>query len=93
MNAAELGVSSSGRSLTRQGKPFFWLGDTVWLLAQVPSREELELYLRTRAEQGFTVIQLAAVMGRNASGHHSRTSRGDTPFVDHDVLAQRLTPP
>lgn len=94
MNAAELGVSSSGRFLTRQGKPFFWLGDTVWLLAQVPSREELELYLRTRAEQGFTVIQLAAVMGEERVWGTTRaTSRGDTPFVDHDVLAQRLTPP
>ena len=42
--ASDLGVSPSGRHLTVQGKPFFWLGDTVWLLAQVPSREEIELY-------------------------------------------------
>ena len=42
--AVELGVSSSGRHLTLKHKPFFWLGDTVWLLAQVPSRDELAVY-------------------------------------------------
>ncbi len=91
--AAELGVSPSGRFLTLKGKPFFWLGDTVWLLAQVPSREELELYLRTRAEQGFTVIQLTAVMGdERVWGTTRATSRGDTPFVDGDVLKPAVTP-
>lgn len=73
--AAALGVSPSGRHLTVEGTPFFWLGDTVWLLAQVPSRDELERYLRTRAEQGFTVIQLTAVMGEERVGQWCRTQR------------------
>lgn len=91
--AAELGVSPSGRHLTLKGKPFFWLGDTVWLLAQVPSPAELELYLRTRAEQGFTVIQLTAVMGeQRVWGTTRATSRGDMPFVDGDVLRPAVTP-
>lgn len=88
-----LGVSRSGRYLTMGDKPFFWLGDTVWLLAQVPSREEIELYLRTRAEQGFTVIQLSAVMGEERVwGTARRTSRGDGPFFDNDVLKPAVTP-
>jgi len=91
--AAELGVAGSGRFLTVGGKPFFWLGDTVWLLAKVPSRDELELYLRTRAEQGFTVIQLTAVIGEERVWGTTRsTSRGDTPFVDGDVLRPAVTP-
>jgi len=91
--AADLGVASSGRYLTAGGQPFFWLGDTVWLLAQVPSRDELELYLRTRAEQGFTVIQLTAVMGEERVwGTLRTTSRGDTPFVDGDVSRPAVTP-
>ena len=90
--AAALGVASSGRSLTLEGKPFFWLGDTVWLLAQVPSRDELELYLRTRAEQGFTVIQLTAVMGEERVwGTLRTTSRGDIPFIDGDPLRPAVT--
>lgn len=92
-SAAELGVAPSGRHLTVGGQPFFWLGDTVWLLAQVPSRDELELYLQTRAEQGFTVIQLTAVMGEERVWGTTRaTSRGDTPFVGGDVLRPAVTP-
>lgn len=88
-----LSVSRSGRYLTEGDRPFLWLGDTAWLLAQVPSREELELYLRTRAEQGFTVIQLTAVMGEERVwGTARRTSRGDEPFLDNDVLKPAVTP-
>lgn len=91
-HAVELGVAPSGRHLTLEGKPFFWLGDTVWLLAQVPSRDEVELYLRTRAEQGFTVVQLTAVMGEERVwGTARRTSRGDVPFLDNDVLKPAVT--
>jgi hypothetical protein len=91
--AAELGVAPSGRHLTLHGKPFFWLGDTVWLLAQVPSRDEIELYLQTRAEQGFTVIQLTAVMGEERVWGTTRaSSRGDTPFIDGDPLRPAVTP-
>ncbi len=92
-NAAELGVSASGRHLTVNGKPFFWLGDTAWLLAQVPSRDDLELYLWTRAEQGFTVIQLTAVMGEERVwGTTRRTTRGDAPFLDNDPARPDVTP-
>jgi hypothetical protein len=93
VGAAELGVSSSGRHLMLNGKPFFWLGDTVWLLAQLPSREDLESFLRTRAEQGFTVIQLTAVMGEERVWGTTRaTTRGDLPFIDNDVLKPAVTP-
>jgi len=93
VGAAEFGVSSSGHAITLAGKPFFWLGDTVWLLAQVPSRDGGELYLRTRAEQGFTVIQLTAVMGEERVwGTLRETPRGHTPFVAGDVLKPAVTP-
>lgn len=92
-HAADFRVAPSGRYITLKGEPFFWLGDTVWLLNQLPSREELELYLRTRAEQGFTVIQLTAVMGEERVwGTVRRTSRGDVPFENNDVLKPAVTP-
>ena len=37
--------------------PFFWLGDTAWLMVQKLKRPEIEQYLRNRAEKGFNVIQ------------------------------------
>jgi len=58
-----LRVSPDGRYLVdRDGQPFFWLGDTAWLLPQKARREDVALYLETRARQGFSVIQVAVVM-------------------------------
>src|SRR5688572_5517744 len=59
-----LRVATDGRSFTdASGKPFLWLGDTAWMLFHATDRAEAELYLDTRARQGFTVIQAALVMG------------------------------
>ena len=38
---ADFSIDASGHHLLLKEKPFFWLADTVWLLAQLPSREEL----------------------------------------------------
>ena len=90
--AGEFGISEFHRHITLSGEPFFWLGDTVWLLAQMPTNEELELYLKTRAEQGFTVIQLTAVMGEERVwGTLRKTSRDDLPFIDGDVSRPATT--
>ena len=43
---------------TTEGKPFFWLGDTGWLLFTKCSREDAILYLDTRQKQGFNVVQV-----------------------------------
>jgi hypothetical protein len=57
-----LRVSENKRFLvTADGKPFFWLGDTAWELFHRLDREETERYLRTRAQQGYTVIQAVAL--------------------------------
>ena len=62
-------MSENGRYLVHaDGKPFFWLGDTAWLLSQMTTREDADLYLKTRAQQGFTVIQAAVVMGEERVG-------------------------
>ncbi|MFO7620521.1 MAG: glycoside hydrolase family 140 protein [Bacteroidales bacterium] len=54
----ELRISENGRFLmSRTGEPFFWLGDTGWLLFTKLSREEAEIYFQDRSEKGFNVIQ------------------------------------
>ena len=40
-------------SVLQDGKPFFYLGDTAWLLFQRLNHEEVEEYLKDRAEKGF----------------------------------------
>lgn len=57
-----LKISDNRRFLvTEDGKPFFWLGDTAWELFHKLNREEAELYLQTRAEQRFNVVQAVAL--------------------------------
>ncbi len=73
-------VSPDGHLLQHEdGTPFFWLGDTGWLLFTRLSREEAEIYLEDRRRKGFNVIQVMAVPGlpcTNAYGHE--------PFADMD---------
>ena len=53
-----LKASDNGRFLVQEdGAPFFYLGDTAWLLFHRLGLEEAEFYLKNRAEKRFTVIQ------------------------------------
>lgn len=52
-----LKVSENHRYLTNGDKPFFWLGDTAWLLFMNLNEQEAYVYLKNRAQKGFNVIQ------------------------------------
>jgi len=59
-----LRVSDNKRFLVHEdGTPFFWLGDTAWLVIRKYTREDTEKqpsvleYLKSRAGQGFNAIQ------------------------------------
>ncbi len=67
---------------TDDGRPFFWLGDTGWQLIHSTTRDECDYYLRTRARQGFTVIQ--AVVLAEMDGVKKTSAFGQKPFVDDD---------
>lgn len=54
----KLHVSADQRSLTRDGKPFFWLADTCWSAFTNITDEEWLRYLDKRAGQGFNVLQI-----------------------------------
>lgn len=54
----KLTVSANKRFIQEDGKPFFWLGDTGWLLFSKLNRQEAEKYLDVRKQQGFNVIQV-----------------------------------
>lgn len=89
----EFKVDPGGRHLLLNEKPFFWLADTSWLLAQLPSRDQLELYLTTRKNQGFTVIQFTAVMSEERVWGTTRANTfGDKPFLDDNPGTPNVTP-
>jgi hypothetical protein len=59
-----LRVSENGRFFrTVKGEPFFWLGDTGWLLLTRLTRELTDQYLEDRSKKGFNVVQVMVVHG------------------------------
>ena len=54
-------ISENGRYFMEGDRPFFWLGDTAWLMFQKLNAEEIGLYLRNRREKGYNVIQTVLV--------------------------------
>ena len=76
-------MSENGRFLVREdGQPFFWMADTAWELIHRCSREEIELYLTTRQQQGFNVIQTVALAEIN--GLNDPNPYGHIPLVEGD---------
>ncbi|MCB2377319.1 glycoside hydrolase family 140 protein [Hymenobacter sp. BT635] len=84
----KLKVSANGRYLqTEAGQPFFWLGDTGWLLFNKLKREEAETYLEDRRKKGFNVIQVMVL-------HQvpSVNVYGDSALVRGNVARPLTTP-
>lgn len=80
MAVNRLTISENGRFLAQDnGQPFFWLGDTCWLLFSRLTLEEAEYYLSVRQQQGYNVIQASLIHGLP-----TRNRYGNRPFVDHD---------
>jgi hypothetical protein len=78
-----LKVSDNKRFLvTRDGQPFFWLGDTGWELFHRLNKTDAEAYFKKRSEQGFTVIQ--AVVLAELNGLHEPNANGDLPLINDD---------
>lgn len=55
---SKLTIASDHQHFERDGKPFFWVGDTLWSAFTNPTFEEWEEYLEYRKAQGFNVIQI-----------------------------------
>ncbi len=57
-------VSPDGRYLQHEnGEPFFWIGNTGWLLPERLTREEADFFLETCRAAGYNVVQVQTVNG------------------------------
>lgn len=76
-----LKVSDNRRFLvTWDGRPFFWLADTAWMLFPRLDREEVDKYFEDRAAKQFSVV-LAHIL----PWEHGGTNRyGQTAFINKD---------
>ncbi len=54
-----MSVSRSNDYLLRNGKPFFYLADTVWMVFANLPIEKWEPYLKLRKMQGFNALQIS----------------------------------
>ena len=83
-----LKVSENGRFIeTENGKPFFWLGDTGWLLFSKLNRQEAEAYLSDRAQKGFNVIQVMVLHQLKLANFY-----GDSALIRGDISTPKVTP-
>ena len=79
----ELCVHENNRYLkTKDGEPFFWLADTAWELIHRLNGDEVDHYLKARAEQGFNVIQTVILAELN--GLTVPNANGDLPLENAD---------
>lgn len=73
-----LQVSDNGNYLQhKDGTPFFWLGDTGWLLPERLDRDEAAYYLRRAADAGYNVVQVQTINGVPAMNCYGRFSHPD----------------
>src|SRR5258708_2914733 len=64
--AAALTIAPNHHFLQYQdGRPFFWLGDTAWLMLSKLDRADTTRYLDDRHHKGFNVLQVMVLHGAN----------------------------
>jgi len=79
---AAIRVSPNGRYFVNEdGKPFFWLGDTLWELFRLASPSDARAMLQRRKEQGFSAIQIMMTGVGDGTGPNLE---GQTPWLDDD---------
>jgi hypothetical protein len=83
----EIKVSPNKRYFTvKNNQPFFWLGDTGWLLFSKLKRDEAEKYLETRRQQGFNVIQVMVIHDIKEVNAY-----GDSALVSSNLAKPKVT--
>ncbi len=90
-----LRVSENKRYLMNGSEPFFWMGDTAWLLFQSLNGDECRLYFKNRRAKHFNIILASLVHSMdqgsgNASSLPQRESRLGQPLIDGDFARPDL---
>ena len=83
-----LRIAPDGRSFQQaDGTPFFWLGDTAWLITQKLNREEVRTYFENRRDKGFNVVQCCVVQFLN-----DKSFNGSAAVLGNDISKLAVTP-
>ena len=87
-SAGPLRVAPDGQSFQQaDGAPFFWLGDTAWLITQKLNRDEVKAYFANRQAKGFNVVQACVLQFLN-----DKSFNGSTALVGENIARLNVTP-
>lgn len=87
-----LKVSENKRFLCHEnGTPFFWLGDTGWLLFSKLDRAEAETYLEDRKEKGFNVIQVMVLHAIDEINTYGKSALINNNLAQPNIRKNKLT--
>lgn len=79
--------SDNGRFLQHEnGTPFFWQGDTAWLLFTRLTKDEAITFLQNRKDKGYNVIQVMLIHAPSSNNIYGRL-----PFVEEDFTKPDLS--
>ena len=74
-----LRVSSNQHYLLHEnGTPFFWLGNTAWLLPERMNRDDVEFYLTREHEEGYNVEQIQVLNAIPTFNIYGQAANDDT---------------
>ena len=66
------------------GKPFYWIGNTAWEMTHFSKREEVDMFLENRHENGYTVVLTCALA--EVQGMTLPNAYGYLPLKNQDPL-------
>lgn len=73
-----LQIAGDGRFFSHaDGTPFFWLGETGWLMPERLDRDEVSFYLSRVADAGYNVVQVQTVNDVPAYNRYGKMSMPD----------------
>lgn len=84
---APIKISGNHRFFMKQnGDPFFWQGDTGWLLFSQLNDDDTKTYLEDRQKKGFNVIQVMLIHSLSEADIY-----GNTALINQDLSRPDLT--
>ena len=96
----KLRVSDNQRYLQfENGQPFFWMGETGWLMPERLDRAEAEFYLQSCAKAGYNVVQVQTLDGvpayniYGAPSHFFQPGEGSKVSWDMSVFDRSKSSP
>lgn len=82
----KLKVSDNNKFLQfENGKPFFWLGETAWLLPSRSNKDEVDYFMNETKKNGYNVVQISTlhnIPAMNVYGHYALPNGFDFKNID-----------